>query len=484
MNKDAILTFIKKNILSLVSGLVAILAVVATFYPLGGWISTLQEQANTHAQDYNTLNGFISKPRKLPVSDPNKAEPGDLPNFPNAPTLKVGTEANARWVAYSQQMLKDVRDMNQAGHQLLVADELPNPQSEFTSFYFAKLYKLVLSTDPAMTMTGDAAAKPAIPPDPTLASAQRQNLQNDILHGGLPPTIDEIKNGTASLWKDSYQPLVIEKNGTPVNLADLQAQFQAEAALLPQKMKGEAAKKFKIYVEKEAFTVSPTIQPDVKPQPSDMWYAQMQLWIQQDLCTAIAEENTNSANVLDAPVKRLLAMQVPPAPMYSFPPATAGGAMGQPGGTGGIPATADDTQPIPPIFTVSPTGRYSNGMYDVVPFKLTVDLDATKVNEFIEKLSNQRLITVTNENEYALDAEVESSKGYLYGPVSTVRLQLEGEILFLRAWTQPLMPERVQVALGLVAAPAGTAGPGGPGGPMGMPGMGGPGGPNMVPPPR
>ena len=469
MNKDAILTFVKKNILSITCGLVAILCVAAIFYPIGGWFSTLQDAANTQSQDFATLNGFI-KPRKMPISDPAKADPGDLPGFPTPLYIKAGNDANARWLAYSQEMLKDVKDLNQNGHALLVADELPNPQSESTSFYFAKLYKLVLSTDPTISMAGDAAAKPPVPPDPNLATSQRQNLQNDILHGGLPPTIDEIKDGTASLWKDSYQPLVVEKNGTPVNLVELQTQFQAEAALLPQKMKGEAAKKHKMYVEKDAFTISPTIQPDVKPQPSDMWYAQMQLWIQQDLCTAISEENTSAANVLDAPVKRLLSMAVPPAPMYVFPPASAGGAMGGAGGTGGVPATINDTQAIPPIFTTSVTGRYSNGMYDVVPFRLTVDMDATKVNEFIEALSHQRLITVTNENIFALDAETESSHGYLYGPVSTVRLQLEGEMLFLRAWTQPLMPDRVQMALGLIATPAGMTPGGGGLGPVGMPG--------------
>jgi hypothetical protein len=479
MNKEAVLSFIKTNVLSLICGLVAILAVVAVFYPLGGMVTSLQTDADAAAADYNTINGYTTKQRKLPISDVYQTDPGNLGQFPNKATIALGTDANKVWANYAVKMMKDLVDGNQKGHDLLVADELPLPTQDTTYFTFANLYKLVLSTDPAVTAIGNPNATPPVTPDTNLQLYRQKNLQNDILFGCLPPTIEQIKAAADDLKKNVYEPQLIYKNGVAVNEIEVEQRFTAEASQLPLKMKGDSAKTHKIYVEKDAFTVSPTIIPGQKPAIADMWYAQMQLWIQKDLCTAISQENAASKNVLDAPVKRLISMQIPAAPMYVFPPAAAGGQS-----TGGVPATAKETDPIPPIYTVSVTGRYSNGMYDVVPFRLVVDVDASKVNEFIEMLSkDDRSITIDSENEYALDAEVESSHGYLYGPDATVRLQLDGEILFMRGWTEKLMPEPVKIMLGLVQGAAGSPGSMQPnhfGGPMGggMPPMG----PGMPPP--
>jgi hypothetical protein len=477
MNKELILTFIKKNMLILVCGFVAILALVSVFYPLGGMITQLQSDSDSAAGAYGELNTLLTKPHKLPISDPNQADPGTLNGFPNAPTIAMGKEAAAAWSNQSASMLKAVLDENKANHELLVDDAFPMPKFDSTYFAFAKLYKLVLSTDPAISGQGNPALTPPVAPDPQLAAAHLLNIQNDILNGGLPPTLEEIKAASADLWTNVYQPQVITKNGQPVNQVDLQNQFNDDVAKLPLKMKGDAAKKHKIYVENTAFTTTPTILQVDKPQLTDMWYAQMQVWVQKDLALGIKEENAGATSILDAPIKRLLSMQVPTAPMYIFPPPAPGGAS-----PGGVPATAKETDPLPPIYTVSPTGRYSNGMYDVVPFRLVVDVDASKVNQFIETLANHRLITVTNQNLFALDLEAESAKGYLYGPSSTVRLQLEGEVLYMRSWTQPLMPDRVKMALGLMAPPAGmtpaSMSPGGPppGGQMNFPpGMGPPG---------
>jgi hypothetical protein len=478
MNKDAIFSFAKKNMLSLVCGVVAILAVAATFYPLGDMVTTLHDSANTVAQDYNTLTGF-TKPRNMPTTDPTNADPGKLTGFPNQATVTWGQNQNARLIKTSQDVLHYVQEANQKGHEPVVAGAFAPTSPQSVLFAFAKTYALVLTTDPTISGLGDPSANPPLAVDPTLHASAQVNLQNDILHGGLPPTLEEIKTASTALWTDKYQPMIILKNGVPVNQLELQTAYNTEVATLPLKMKHEAAKKHKIYVEKDAFTVNPAIPPHDPPKPDDMWYAQLQLWMQRDLATAIAEENAKSTSILDSPVKRLISMYMPAASMYVFPPASAaGGAGGQPG-MGGVPAAAKDTDPIPPIYSVSPTGRYSNGMYDVLAFRLTVDVDASKVNEFIETLSHQRFITVNIQNEYALDANTESARGYLYGSNATVRLVLDGEMLFMRSWTFDMMPERVKQALGLIpgATPAGmpAGGGGGPGGgngmPPGMPGM-------------
>jgi hypothetical protein len=476
MNKQAIFTFIKKNMLSLICATIALVAVALIFYPIGGMITELQGKVDERGNLYQQLTGYL-KPRKMPMSDPTAADPGNLPGLPNKATIAAGQAAVEKFKTASERMLAAVSALNATGHTQLVPDELPKENFERTAFFFAQIYKLVLSTDPSIHGVPNATANPPIVADPNLLSAGAKNIQNDILNGALPPAPAQITAAQNSLWNDDYVPLIITINGKPTNYEDLKAKWLAECVKLPQKLKGDVATTHKIYVEPNAFTVNPAITTDVRADLASIWYSQMQLWIQQDLAAGIKEANDSSTNILDAEVKRLIAMQISPAPMYVFPPASATGG----GGASGVPAAADEKAPIPPIYSISPTGRYSNGMYDVVDFKLVVDVDSSKVNQFIQTLEHNRLITILSENEYALNSEIEASHGYLYGSGSSVRLVLDGEELFMRDWTKKLMPEPVQMALGLIApkpgmSPAATPmGPGGGGfnpmGPPGMPGM-------------
>jgi hypothetical protein len=464
MDKDAILGFIKKNILSLSCAVVALLAIGALFYPLGDMIDTLQQSVNEKAGLYNTLAAFI-KPRKLPVNSIDQAEPGPLTGFPNALTIKAGQAAVDKFKAASDETLKRLVDMNQQAHPLMLADELPAPKYEPNFFNFAKLYLLVLSTDPMVTGVPKPDAKPPVPGDPLLITNHDLNLQNDVMHGTMPPLPKDIDDAKSALWENTYKPQIQELNGTPVNLQELHDAYSVEALALPLKLNKLVARKFKVYVDQDVFKINAKILPDQKPTPEDIWYAQMQVWIQRDLAMAIADANSSSSCVLDAPVKRVITMEVQPAPMYTLQP-TATATQGQPV----APAPASESAQIAPDFAVSASGRYSNAMYDVVQFKLVVDVDATKVNQFIETLSKGRMITILGENQYSLNAETEAAKNYLYGRGSVVRLELTGETLFFRDWTKPLMPDNVKVYLGLMAPAAGTA-PMAPGGAPGGPGF-------------
>lgn len=477
MNKEAILEFIKKNLLSLICGIVTILCIAAIFYPLGGWLDTMKSEASDQAGSYQTLADSLKKERRKPLSDPG-LDPGKLDAMPNQLLIDAGDTAVKKWKSFVNDVVNAVNAGNV--HTPLVRDALPGvsptgvPVSTSTLIKFDDAYKLVLNTDPTAKF------------DPALASYKSMNLRDGILHGGVPPTKLEIDAAIEALKHsddpDGYQARIIWKNNVAMNAKDLTDQFRAEVGRLPQRLRVEAALSHKIYCENNAFSFSAAIADDLTkgnpPAPEDVWYAQLGLWIQQDLANAIADANSASKNILDAEVKRLIAIRLDtPDKLYVLSMAT--GAPGAVATVTGIPSALDETKVIPPDFTVAQTGRYSNGMYDVFHFTLVVDVDASKVNQFIETLSNSkdssgvphhRLITVLSQNLYALDPEIESSYGYLYGRGSTVRLELTGEILFMRSWTKDLMPEPVKLHLGLV-----KTGPG-------MPGMTGPnGGPNRFP---
>jgi hypothetical protein len=477
MDKDAILDFIKKNIVSLSCGVVALLCVAAVFYPLGGMLDTLKQDVDAKAAVGNTLTA-LEKPggRKLPIRDLDAADPGPLGYFPNSTTITAGKAANDKWKADSDLTLRAMVEMNKASHKELVPNlVVVPPRKVYEPDYldFPETYLQILSTDPTVTGIPDKTANPKIDGDPLLVKFGDLNIQNDILHGGMPPQQKDWDDAKNALWEGTYKQQLIEANGVVVNKDEVGGRFLAEAAGLPLRLKILAARKYRVYVDQDAFNPSSKMIPHAHCELNDIWYSQLQVWIEQDIARSIAAANGSSQSVLDAPVKRLLSIQVNSPPSYTLLPAATGGSAPA------APMPASDSSPILPNYAVSPTGRYSNPLYDVVGWKLYVDVDASKVNTFLETLSRKTLMTVTCEDEYALDSEFESGKGYLYGKGAVVRLVLTGESLFFREWTKPLMPPTVKQYLGIETAGAGGATPGGGGG--GQPGFGGPGGPGMGP---
>ena len=470
MNKDAILEIAKKNVLSIICGVIIILSIVAIFFPIGGWIETLQTDATTQGNTYGTLQQMAVKPRKLPgiiVTDPT---PPELTGFPTEANVKIAEAANKSVQVQADQMIEVVNSTNKIGHEELIPHVLPETaaQSQSLLFSWAKLYKQVLSSDPTATKATD----------PILQQGNALNLVNDVLMGGVPPDAKAILARQQTLFTSTFEPRIYTRNGTEVNRAEVMADFDVAKVLVPRQMKNEVAKNKKMYVDKIAFVANTLIPDTTAAAIEDVYYAQQELWMQRDIAAAIAEANLNAEDVLTAPVKRLLTLKIDQGiAMYVMPPPVASAQGGQSGPTF-QPDKATDTMPLPKAYTVSRTGRVSNGMYDVLKFDMVLDVQVSEVNKFISTLSHNRLITVWSENMYALNLSDESDKGFLLGDSPVVRLRLEGEILYMRSWTKPLMPRGVQVQLGLLDATG--AGNGNGNGPMNFNGGGG-GGPKMIP---
>ena len=314
MNRTAVIDFIKKNMLSLGCALVAILAIVALFYPLGGMVDDETQTASQRAANYNSLAGF-TKPRKLPVTDPTKtaADAGDLKEFPNSAINKAGDDIANKLIQQSADALKYIKALSAKDHALLVPAVLPDAASQTTALSFAEVYTRVLSSDPMISGVGDPKATPPVAPDQKLLTFSAKNLLNDVLHGSIPPTPKQIEDAADKLYRDVYFPRIYSRNGQPVNKTEVDAEFKLATFKLPRELKEEVARKYKIYVEPRAFEVNPNISVNIAPAPTDIWYAQNALWIQQDIASAIAESNANSTNILDAQVKHLISLQIDPS---------------------------------------------------------------------------------------------------------------------------------------------------------------------------
>jgi hypothetical protein len=478
MNKEVIIEFIKKNLISLICGVVALVAVITTFYPLSGMWDQLHTDADKRAEKYKSLDTLRNKKFSLPPVDPSKAKSDSMTLFPTAIVNSAGKKAIATLTERSQSLVAEAVKLNDHTDRLLVNNLLPPPDAQHPDrhledklYRFAIRYTQVLS--PLPTVTGIAGGK--IPADKMLLGEDKDqpgelvekpalNIYNDILHGGVPPSPEDVTSARNTLRKQYDIKYQYRGNEViPEVKLRVDHDYEVEAKLVAEELKNDVAGTKKMYVDPKALLANEDIKADTAPTFESVWYAQMSLWIQQDICGALANANADSKNVLDARVKHLLSLRLPPAPgptsmgesFYLLAPAAAGPGGGGTPGEGEKPSPIGEDGVLPKAFNVSPTGRASNAFYDVVPFRLVIDVDATQVPEVIRILSNNKLITITNQDMHTLDNTLEATRGYVYGSNPVVRLSLQGEALYLRGWTTKLMPETIKMKLGVKMSPQG-----------------------------
>jgi thiaminase II len=190
------------------------------------------------------------------------------------------------------------------------------------------------------------------------------------------------------------------------------------------------------------------------PKPELLWEAQLELWVMQDIVSAIGEVNqvdNPDASVALAPVKRLLGIEVLPG----YVGIHTQGAMGS-GGSGGrsdsyappahnIPNDPD--RPLPAAFHYTPTGRISNALYDVRHARVRAVIDYRLLPDIVNGMSHNNFMTVLNVEVENIDEFAALREGYFYGSGDCVEATLLIESLWLRSWTVPLMPPRVRTYL-------------------------------------
>ena len=156
--------------------------------------------------------------------------------------------------------------------------------------------------------------------------------------------------------------------------------------------------------------------------------------------------------IKDAPVKHLIAFR-------SGLPTQQGQQMAP-----GVPAfiaipgqaSSDPDGELKPNTLVSPTGRVSNGLYDVFHFTVVADVEAAHVGDFLRALGYQRFITPFSADIRSVDNAVELGKGYMYGETPMLNVTVPCEILYLRKWNEPFMPQSIKTLLGIQATQPGA----------------------------
>jgi hypothetical protein len=325
---------------------------------------------------------------------PGDATQETLRTFPNPKIIEAGENAKNEVAAEAERMLAAAVELNQ--RQLLVPNSLPAPRGT-EPFTFRDRYHWHM-----------------------------ENQMRAAIKAGSPPTQQEIEARAAQLWETQYKPEIF-RTGSVTNEKEIADAFNAAKAKLPEQMRTEVALRSRVYADLTAFDIIGGKEiPKTGPAPEThyIWWAQIGLWIQEDVLATINEMNGTgeNVNVMNAPFKRLIRIDAP----KQFVPA------GPEGGE------------LPKVTTVSFTGRASNALFDVAHFRVVADIEAEKLPLFFETLGRNRFITVLSTDVVSLDNAEQKAMGFIYGDRPVVRVTVIAEKLFFRKWTTQYMPDGIK----------------------------------------
>jgi hypothetical protein len=434
---------VKKNLVSIICGVVALLFIALAFFPLGGFYESLDKDLSASAKDADDIKRLNSQSFAKPIVDPAKREPEPLERFPNQKVIDAGRAAVEKMTQQAQNVTKAVLNVN--AKRPLFEQALTSmsgaPRSTFKRLYAEKFEEF-----------------------------KRQ------MNAGSPPTAEEIKLESERSLKEEWEPRIAVVGGAEQNRQEIMDQYEKWKAALPLKMRLDRARQFSVYVRPKAFDVDPGIPPMTDsnlPGNLEIWQAQLSLWIQEDIVKSIAATNEKygdkkKTGVDAAVVKSLVRIAVPksyiasprPLPISEAAKFAAADAAGRdPNAVGGpiARAAAGEVDPaiaMKRIFAISPTARVSNPLYDVMHFTVSVDVDARLFPHFMAELTRNKLITIIEANMVAVDGERAQLAGLMYGNTPIVQLTLKGEALFFRDWTTKWMPQGVKRLLKIEERPA------------------------------
>ncbi len=490
-----IVAWMKLNPLTVISIAVIVLALGFIGYIRLWEAPAFEKEVAARQQDINKLQQYQNQTITVPpenADDPPEVRRGITIN---QNTVKVLNEIYANLNGQSDQVLAAAVEINRQGHQVLVDGLFPNTPDSLA------LRARAHYRDALPTLLGSAQRARRLREATASTVEDGTGLQLPYLNAGLPPQTDAIQLALDQKVDEAAS------SGDLTAMTDKQREdLLAEQRVLLMNQLIQQAGTINIYADPnlgDATNPNPDFplqvaalgQTEASPTADELWEGQLQLWILQDIVKAIALANDVAntrdhgtddkgqpipSSVLNAPVKRLLELEVLPGYVGLH---TVGGvgtltgttttrtaaAVPRPrtGGTAntngtalyGPPAGGLTTPPrettLADNFMFGPTGRSSNGIFDVRHARLVVFADYQMLPEFFNALSKVNLMTILDARYTDLDEYGTDGIGslYLYGSGDIVRAEFIIETLWLREWTAPLMPEKVKQYVGL-AEPA------------------------------
>lgn len=436
---------IKKNILSIIFGVVAILCIILLFFPLGGMFESLRADVQQGWKVGTDLQNLTRTQRHWPSLSSDEEDKQPLEQFPTAALITKGEEMTRDWKASAERFLRFVIEDQNSQIQPLVKGILPTISSPAAGRSFIDQYQ----------------KRFGIYYLPNGQLDDSSSLFKQVLDSTVPPSEMDIKQRQDERAAQIRAERTIIQGGQVMNQAEVQDLVSRAVADIANEYRTESARKHLMYADPlTVFEINPKIAGTTVPSVNDVFLAQLTLWVQEQLCLAIRETNqaahqsdpNRSPGVLGSPIKRLLKVQV----THKFVPIPA-----PPGTTEKPTLPSNPLTKITPDYTTRPFGHASNEFYDPVDFDATMIVDATEVSQILTSLNRNRYFIFASIDIQSVDASLDAVQGYLYGNTPVVQLRIKGSYLFLREVLKQYMPD--DIIRGVIAPPPGEGGgyPGG-----------------------
>lgn len=468
-----VIAWIKANPISLTSIVIVLMAVgVLVLVPLKMGASLTEEVAKRDA-DYKSVDRFMRQIVEMPPEHPDEP-PHRYSNITINPAVierrkSVNQQINQQYEGtYAYAVSRNVGPDR---------EQKPGPKGKPTRrFLMPGLFPISQDIDVRFL-----ARKEYIEAFPDMLKDWSQDATGPRLDAGMPPSPDRIASVMAEVEQEFANSQQVTGRGAAA--ADDQQELMEQKTIRLMELLRERAETIHIYAETDPQSPEFPLQigawgyGEEFPEPQQIWEGQLELWVQQDIARAIAMANNVDAshtrlvdrdgqpveevypaNVMDAPVKRLLRIEVIPGYVGFH---TRGGVVSRdsqsqslqradgsyPPPSTGMTGSLDQRQPD--NFDVSPSGRVSNAVYDVRHARVEAVVDFQQLPALFNAISEVSFMTVLDCQIEDVDEYEALAEGYFYGMGDAVRVTMVIETIWLREWTEGLMPDKTKQYLGL-----------------------------------
>lgn len=326
-------------------------------------------------------------------------------------------------------------ELKAAPRKPLVDNVLPAPAGNSDALRFREVYSKEFETLTTRLRPGQK---------PALDAIQAEQVQIDMgKRSGVVP------NALATPW-DIFK--IFSTSPTRVDLSNL-TPLELLRDWAASRVAYRDAGACRVYVEPNAFGRHALALATTPPSAIEIWQAQMSLWIQQDIVTAIARTNERRAAELVA-ANRPDDDWVAHMPVKHIEKVAIGNHLGGPGGGSNIEQIK---------WATSMTGKVANNDFFVVPIQLHLVVEEAALPSIMESFCGVGFYTPVGVQFWSVKPNP-LQVNYVYGDAPVVKLVLDMEGYYFHVVFGQWIPKDLQESMKKQyvdsAAPGGAGGGG------------------------
>lgn len=365
----------------------------------------------------------------------------------NAAVIAAEVERGRRFDEEYRKTVQVLHEINQ--RQPLMEGVFPVAESLATPVVFRERYAEALKALPQKLIAGKLPDQAEIQEEMQNVrdlAAQEEEKRRETERGALPPT-EGRQPPAPSPRAPGAAPEVIPQEGPAVRGSPrMGAAGAGSDVAIPNeprfnpvlRARVAKARSIRLYINEGTFHELP-LEAIRAPTPIEMWMAQVSLWVQQDVVSAIEKLHRELAGrvregevcVEHMPVKHLVSIHV----------------RGYQTQKGLVPfpsrASAFGAEAAPPSFT----GRVCDDQFDVVRFGVQAVVDQRQLLLVVDRITRENFYKCVD-LDYQVVPEKHAQDGYLYGTAPVVLARMEFEGYMARPIFDKWMPREMRALLG------------------------------------